>query len=63
MESYGFIESGIIFGITSLSDLKQLKYTPKDFSVHSDALDFVLDYYDSYTEFPSSGLLTEKFPD
>jgi len=63
VESYGFIESGIIFGITSLSDLKQLKYTPKDFSVHSDAIDFVLDYYDSYTEFPSSGLLIEKFPD
>ena len=63
MESYGFIESGIIFGLTSLSTLKQLKYSPKDFSVHSDALDFVLDYYDSYTEFPSSGLLSEKFPD
>ena len=63
MESYGFIESGIVFGLNSLSTLRQLKYTPKDFSVHSDALDFVLDYYDLYTEFPSSGLLSEKFPD
>jgi len=63
LESYGFIESGTIFGLTSLSTLKELKYTSKDFSVHSDALDFVLDYYDSYTEFPSSGLLIEKFPD
>ena len=63
MESYGYIESGIIFGIDSLTTLKQLKYTPKDFSVHSEALDFLLDYYDGYSEFPSSGLLSEKFPD
>jgi len=63
VESYGFIESGIIFGLNSLSSLKQLKYNSKEFSIHSDALDFVLDYYDSYTEFPSSGLLSEKFPD
>jgi len=63
VESYGFIESGIIFGLNSLSSLKQLKYNSKEFSIHSNALDFVLDYYDSYTEFPSSGLLSEKFPD
>jgi|TARA_R110000824_G_scaffold147237_2_gene316680 archaellum biogenesis ATPase FlaH len=63
VESYGFIESGIIFGIDSLSTLKNLKYTAKDFSVHSESMDFLLDYYDSYTEFPTQGLLLEKFPD
>ena len=63
MESFGFIESGIVFGLQDFSRLNNFQYRAKDFSVHGGAFAFVLDYVDQYNKFPPSVLLMEKFQD
>ena len=42
MESFEFIESGIVFGLESPKALRQFRYTTKDFAIHGDAYEFVL---------------------
>ena len=42
MESFDFIESGIIFGLDSFENLKKFKHPTKDFAKNGDAYQFVL---------------------
>ena len=62
MESFEFIESGLIFKLNSLESLKKFKHVSSDFAKHSDAYKWVTEYVDTYGEFPSSDLLMENFP-
>lgn len=62
MESTQLIESGIVLNIRSLGDLAKIRYSPKDFKLHGNALQFIIDYFDEYKEFPKQSLLIEKFP-
>ena len=62
MESFEFIESGIVFGLESPKALRQFRYTTKDFAIHGDAYEFLLRHFDNYGEFPSPEILQENFP-
>tara|TARA_Y100000310_G_scaffold341508_1_gene440869 strand:- start:1529 stop:2794 length:1266 start_codon:yes stop_codon:yes gene_type:complete len=62
MESFEFIESGLILNLNSLENLKKFKHVTSDFAKHSDAYKFLTEYVDTYGEFPSSDLLVENFP-
>ena len=62
MESFDFIESGIIFGLHDTKALKQFRYVDRDFTTHGDAYNFVLKYFDDYGESPSVAVLSENFP-
>ena len=62
MESFDFIESGIIFGLTDKVKLREFKHTARQFATHGDALSFVHHYFDNYGEPPSSAVLQENFP-
>ena len=62
MESFEFIESGLIFKLSSLENLKKFKHVSSDFAKHSDAYKWLTEYVDNYGEFPSSDLLMENFP-
>ena len=44
MESFEFIESGVIFGLDSGKALRQFRYSTRDFAIHGDAYDL---YYDT----------------
>ncbi|MBI2020104.1 AAA family ATPase [Candidatus Daviesbacteria bacterium] len=63
MESYNYIESGIVFSLKDRRSLEKFKYQSKDFSVHQKTIDFVLNYSENYENFPTEALLLEKFPD
>ena len=62
MESFDYIESGIIFGLDTKSNLRTFNKHSVDFSVHGDAYRFVIKYFDDYGEFPSESTLVENFP-
>ena len=62
MESFDFIESGIIFGLDSFENLKKFKHPTKDFAKHGDAYQFVLKYVDDYGELPSVEHVSENYP-
>ena len=62
MESFDFIESGIIFGLTEKSRIREFKHTARQFATHGDALSFVHQYFDDYGESPTSSVLQENFP-
>ena len=62
MESFEFIESGVVFGLDSGKALRQFRYSTRDFAVHGDAYDFVLRHFDNYGEFASPETLQENFP-
>ena len=62
MESFDFIESGIVFGLQNAKALKQFKYSSNDFATHGDAYKFVIEYFDNYGDVPTPGILTENFP-
>jgi len=62
-DTYNFIESGIIFGTRTIEDLEKHDFSPDDLTLHRDAYDFLINYYDSYTKFPNEHVLKEKFPD
>ena len=62
MESFEFIESGIVFGLESPKAILQFRYTTKDFAIHGDAYEFLLRHFDNYGEFPSPEILQENFP-
>ena len=62
MESFDFIESGIVFGLEKARQLKQFKYSSNDFATHGDAYSFVISYFDQYGDVPSADVLVENFP-
>ncbi len=62
MESFEFIESGLILGLNSLEKLKKFKHVTSDFAKHADAYKFLTEYVDTYGEFPSQDLLIENYP-
>jgi replicative DNA helicase len=62
MESFDFIESGIIFGLDSFENLKKFKHPTKDFAKHGDAYQFLLKYVDDYGEIPSADHVAENYP-
>ena len=62
MESFEYIESGIVFGLQSRDDLKKFKYPQSAFAKHGDAYKFVLHHFDEYGEFASDTTLMENYP-
>ena len=62
MESFDFIESGIVFGLDTPKALKEFRHPPNDFSSHGDAYKFLVNFFDEYGELPSSDVLQENFP-
>ena len=62
MESFDFIESGIIFGLQTAKDLKQFRYPSADFATHGEAYTFIVRYFDDYGDVPSAEVLAENFP-
>ena len=62
MPSFEYIESAVVFGLDTKTNLRAFKHTEKDFAKHGDAYSFVLSYFDDYGEFPSPEVLTENFP-
>ena len=62
MESFDFIESGIIFGLENGKALKQFRYSSNDFATHGEAYSFVINYFDNYGDIPSVDVLAENFP-
>ena len=62
MESFDFIESGIIFGLDTFENLKKFKHPSKDFAKHGDAYQFLLKYVDDYGELPSVEHMSENYP-
>ena len=42
MESFDFVESGIVFGLDTSKAIKEFRHPPKDFAVHGDAYKFVV---------------------
>ena len=62
MESFDFVESGIVFGLDTAKALKEFRHSPKDFAIHGDAYKFVVSFFDEYGEIPSETVLQENFP-
>jgi replicative DNA helicase len=62
MPSYEFIESAIIANLDNKYNLKDFKFSVKDFAKHGDAYKFIVKHFDQYGEFPSFDVLSENFP-
>jgi len=62
VESFDFIESGLIFNLDTPKALKNFRYVPTAFAVHSDAYKFLSTFFDNYGEMPSADVLHENFP-
>ena len=62
MPSYEYVESAIIANLDSKHNLRNFKFTSKDFAKHGDAYGFVVKHFDKYGEFPSFDTLVENFP-
>ena len=62
MESFDFIESGIVFGLNTRVALSRFKYTRSDFQKHGDAYKFIVEHFDTYGEIPSIDALCENYP-
>ena len=62
MESYEYIESGIVLNLDSKESLRKFKHSSKDFAKHGDALKFINKHFDDYGSFPSTDTLVENFP-
>jgi len=62
VESFDFIESGLVFGLDTSKALKEFRHPPRDFAVHSDAYKFIVTFFDDYGEIPSVDVLQENFP-
>ena len=52
MESYEFIESGLIFNLLNDLTVRKFKFMPNDFAKHGDAFSFITTYYDKYRIYP-----------
>jgi len=62
MESYEFIESGLIFNLLDEITQRKFKYMPNDFAKHGDAFQFITNYYDKYRAYPEPQILCENYP-
>ena len=62
MPSYEFIESAIIANLDNKPNLKDFKFSVKDFAKHGDAYNFIVKHFDQYGEFPSFDVLSDNFP-
>ena len=62
MQSSDFIESGLVFNLNTRASLGKFKYSKSDFQKHGDAYKFVIDYFDTYIEFPSIETICENYP-
>ena len=62
MESYDYIESGLIFGLNDIKTLRQFKYQAEDFKTHGDAYRCLVQYFDKYAEFPKPETLVDNYP-
>ena len=62
MQSFEYIESGVLFNLTDPINFKNFRYTGKDFAKHGDVLTFIIDYVDQYKETPSAATLSENYP-
>lgn len=63
MESYNYIESGLILAIKTLGDLNQIKFSARDFSIQGKAFEFIGQYLEENKEAPPKSLLETKFPE
>ena len=54
MESYEYIESGILLNLNDKESLKKFKHSAKDFAKHAEAFKFINKHFDEYGTFPSS---------
>ena len=62
MPSYEYVESAIISNLDTKRNLRNFKFTTKDFAKHGDAYNFVVNHFDQYGEFPSFDTMLENFP-
>ena len=62
MQSFEYIESGVLFNLTDPMNFKNFRYTGKDFAKHGEVLSFIIDYVDQYKETPSTATLSENYP-
>ena len=62
MESYEYIESGILLNLSDKESLKKFKHSAKDFAKHGEAFKFINKHFDDYGTFPSSDTLVENYP-
>ena len=62
MQSSDFIESGIVFNLNTRTSLGKFKYSKSDFQKHGDAYKFIVDYFDTYGEFPSVETVCASYP-
>jgi|TARA_R110000744_G_scaffold84862_2_gene166030 KaiC/GvpD/RAD55 family RecA-like ATPase len=63
LDNFRFIESGLIFGIRTIEDLRKVTFTSDDFANFGSTFQFVTDHVDNYRQFPTVDLLMEKFPE
>ena len=62
MQSFEYIESGVLFNLTDPVNFKNFRYTAKDFAKHGDIHTFIVNYVDQYKEPPSAATLMENYP-
>ena len=62
MPSYEFIESAIISNLDNKQNLRDFKFSSRDFAKHGDAYNFIVKHFDQYGEFPSFEVLSENYP-
>jgi len=62
MQSFEYIESGVLFSLTDPVNFKNFRYTGKDFAKHGEVHTFIVDYVDQYRETPSASTLAENYP-
>jgi len=62
MQSFEYIESGVLFNLTDPANFKNFRYTSKDFAKHGEVLSFIVGYVDQFKETPSPATLAENYP-
>ena len=62
MESFEYIESGIIFGLKTRDDFKRISFPLSAWAKHGSAYKFLLEHFDEYGDVPSEDVLLENFP-
>jgi len=62
MQSFEYIESGVLFNLTDPANFKNFRYTGKDFAKHGEVHTFIINYVDQYKETPSVATLVENYP-
>ena len=62
MQSFEYIESGVLFNLVDPIYFKNFRYTGKDFAKHGEVHTFIINYVDQYKETPSISTLAENYP-